>query len=57
MSSVQNAIDKTMPEDPVMTRCLNFKYLCYQTLQIYEELYKNYIKQIKRSRITDNFNK
>ena len=56
-SSVQNAIEETMSQDPAMTRSLNFKYHCDQALRIYEELYKNYIRQTKQSRISDYFNK
>ena len=52
ISSVQNAIDEAISLDPVITKCLNFKYHYYQiALQIYEELYKNYINQLIKIKI------
>ena len=53
INSIQNAIDEAMGQDPIMTRCLRFKHNCNLTLQVYEELYKDYIRQLKETQITD----
>ena len=53
INSIQNAIDEAMDQDPIMTRCLHFKHNCNLALQVYEELYKDYTRQLKQTHITD----
>lgn len=53
---IQNAIDEAMTNDPVMTRCMQFKHNCDSALTVYEDLYKDYVRKIKQTRITDYFN-
>ena len=55
--AIQSAIDEAMTNDPVMTRCLNFKYNCDVALQVYEELYKDFLRNRKQSVITNFFKK
>lgn len=50
---VQNAIDEALNQDPMMTRSLHFKHTCDSALKIYEDLYKDYCRKIKQTRITD----
>uniref|UniRef100_A0ABD2WNB9 Uncharacterized protein n=1 Tax=Trichogramma kaykai TaxID=54128 RepID=A0ABD2WNB9_9HYME len=50
---IQNAIDEALSQDPVMTRGLSFKHSCDSAIKIYEDLYKDYRRKIKQSRITD----
>ena len=50
---VQSAIDEALSQDPVMTRSLSFKNSCDLALKIYEDLYKDYCRKIKQTRITD----
>lgn len=57
ITSMQDAIDEAANTDPIMTRSLNFKHSCDLALQIYLDLYKDYQKKIKQSRITDFFSK
>ena len=46
---------KAVTQDPIMTRCLRFRQNCNVTLQVYEDLYKDYTRQLKQSQITDFF--
>lgn len=52
---IQSGIDEAMSEDQNMTRCLRFKQHCDAALQVYEELYKDYVRSMKQSRITHFF--
>lgn len=54
---MQNAIEEALNQDPVMTRSLHFKHTCDLALKIYEDLYKDYCRKIKQSRITDFLSK
>ena len=52
---IQSGIDEAMSKDQNMTRCLRFKQYCDAALQVYEELYKDYVRSMKQSRITNFF--
>ena len=54
---LQSAIDEATTQDPVMTRSMHFKYLFDKTIQIYEELYKDYARKVKQTQITDFLSK
>lgn len=53
----QNAIDEAMSQDPIMTRCLNFKHNCELAIQIYEELYKDYLRKMRQPNLFEFFKK
>ena len=57
MNHLQDAIDEAVSNDYVMTRSLHFKQNCNLALQIYEDLYKDYQRKIKQSRIIEFFSK
>ena len=57
MNQLQDAIDEAVSNDHGMTRSLHFKQNCNLALQIYEDLYKDYQRKIKQSRMTDFFSK
>uniref|UniRef100_A0ABD2WFU9 Uncharacterized protein n=1 Tax=Trichogramma kaykai TaxID=54128 RepID=A0ABD2WFU9_9HYME len=57
INSIQSAIDEAMAYDPIMIRSLRFKYNCELALQVYEDLHKNYLRQMKQTEITQFFKK
>ena len=52
---IQSGIDEAMLGDPNMTRCLRFKQHCDAALQVYEELYKDYVRTMYQLKITHFF--
>ena len=54
---IRSAIDEAVTQDPIMTRCLNFKYNCDAALKMYEDVYKDYIRKKKQTNITQFFKK
>ena len=54
---LQSTIDEALSQDPVMTRSMHFKRSCNLAIQIYEDLYKDYMRKIKQTKITDFISK
>uniref|UniRef100_A0ABD2XC50 DDE-1 domain-containing protein n=1 Tax=Trichogramma kaykai TaxID=54128 RepID=A0ABD2XC50_9HYME len=52
---LEELMTQAVAEDPVLTRSMHFKHICSTAAQIYEDLYKDYQRKIKQSRITDFF--
>ncbi|KAL7293719.1 hypothetical protein TKK_0012790 [Trichogramma kaykai] len=50
---LEKLIAQVAAEDPVLTRSMHFKHTCSSAVEIYEDLYKEYQRKIKQSRITD----
>ena len=54
---LQSAIDEAMGQDPIMTRSMEFKHSCNLAVTIYEDLYRDYMRRIKQTCITQYFAK
>lgn len=54
---IENAIDKAVDYDPIVVRSLQFKRLCEEAINVYEELYKDILRRTKQSKLTQFFKK
>ena len=54
---VQSAIDEAIGQHPIKTRSMEFKHACNLALAIYEALYRDYMRRIKQTCITQYFAK
>ncbi|KAJ8683761.1 hypothetical protein QAD02_019553 [Eretmocerus hayati] len=53
LNAVQNAIDQAFDKDSILTRSLKFKQYCELALLPYRELYRDFIRRSRQTRMTD----
>lgn len=52
---IKEAIELAMQRDPIVMRSLNFKCQCDKALEIYGDLYRDHLRHVKQSKLTDFF--
>ena len=49
--------NKAFEKDPIMLRSIRFNHDCEKAIMVYKELYKDYIRRSKQSKMTNFFYK